>query len=59
MLAWIAQLGWVELALIGLVALLFFGKRLPGAARALGRAAVEFRRGLKGERTELEEGEHA
>lgn len=42
--------GTLEWVVIGLVALLFFGKRLPGVARSLGQAFHEFKSGLaKGE----------
>lgn len=45
--------GGLEWVVIGLVALLLFGKRLPGVARALGQALHEFKDGLaKGEKTE-------
>ena len=38
--------GW-EWLVIGGVALLFFGNRIPGMARSLGQGIVEFRKGLK------------
>ena len=47
MLAWITNLGWLEMLVILGVALLIFGNRLPGVARSVGRSIVEFRRGLK------------
>ncbi len=40
---------------IGLVALLLFGGRLPEVARSLGRAFNEFKRGLKDVGDELKE----
>jgi sec-independent protein translocase protein TatA len=39
-------LGFQELALVGVVAVLLFGKRLPEVARSLGKSYTEFRRGL-------------
>lgn len=39
-------LGFQELALVGVVAVLLFGKRLPEVARSLGKSYNEFRRGL-------------
>lgn len=36
---------WIVLA----VALLLFGHRIPGMARALGSGIVEFKKGLRGE----------
>jgi sec-independent protein translocase protein TatA len=40
-------LGIQELILVGVVALLLFGKRLPEVARNLGKSYNEFRRGLQ------------
>lgn len=40
--------GGMEWIVIGLVALLLFGKRLPGVARSLGQAFHEFKAGLSG-----------
>ncbi len=39
-------LGFQELALVGVVAVLLFGKRLPEVARSFGKSYSEFRRGL-------------
>ena len=47
-LAFIGMPGGVEWLVIGLVALLLFGKRLPGVARSLGQAMHEFKAGLAG-----------
>ncbi|MCC8107687.1 MAG: twin-arginine translocase TatA/TatE family subunit [Planctomycetes bacterium] len=41
--------GTVEWVVIGLVALLLFGKRLPGVARSVGQALTEFKSGLSGD----------
>lgn len=43
----IGPLGPFEVGIIGVVALLLFGKRLPEVARAMGRSIVEFKEGLK------------
>lgn len=40
--------GWMELLIVGVVALLLFGKRLPEVARSLGQGIVEFKNGMKG-----------
>ena len=45
-LAFISMPGGMEWLVIGLVALLLFGKRLPGVARSLGQALREFKSGL-------------
>lgn len=47
-LAFISMPGGVEWVIIGLVALLLFGKRLPGVAKSLGQAMNEFKSGLNG-----------
>jgi sec-independent protein translocase protein TatA len=39
-------LGMQELVVVGIVALLLFGKRLPEVAKSLGQRYAEFRRGL-------------
>lgn len=46
MLSFLQSLGWPEMLLIGVVALLLFGKRLPEVGRSLGRGIVEFKKGL-------------
>jgi TatA/E family protein of Tat protein translocase len=48
MIALIGLPSWAEFALIGLVVLLLFAKRLPMLARTIGQTAVEFKRGLRG-----------
>jgi len=44
-LAWTP--GWPELVLIIVVAVLLFGKRLPDAARNIGKSLAQFRKGIK------------
>ena len=39
-------LGMQELVIIGVVAILLFGKNLPGVARSLGSSYRDFRKGL-------------
>lgn len=51
-LAWIP--GPTEWIIIGVLGLLFFGKRLPEVGKSLGRGIVEFRKGLKGVEDEIE-----
>ncbi len=46
-LAFLANLGWPEIIIIGVVMLLLFGRRLPEVGRSLGQGIVEFKKGLK------------
>ena len=47
-LAFASLPGGIEWVVIGLVALLLFGKRLPVIARSLGQSLTEFKSGLAG-----------
>lgn len=38
----------MELLIVGMIALLLFGKRLPEVARSLGKGIVEFKKGVRG-----------
>jgi sec-independent protein translocase protein TatA len=40
--------GWPEMLIVGVIALLLFGKRLPEVARSLGKGIVEFKKGVRG-----------
>lgn len=51
-LAFFSMPGGLEWVVIGLVALLLFGKRLPGVARSLGQALHEFKSGFSGQTSE-------
>ncbi|MCC6908793.1 MAG: twin-arginine translocase TatA/TatE family subunit [Phycisphaerales bacterium] len=46
--------GGSEWIVIGLIALLVFGKRLPEVGRSLGQGIVQFKKGLKGIEDEVE-----
>ena len=48
------SLGWPEMVLIGVVAVLLFGRRLPEVGRSLGRGIVELKKGLRGVADEIE-----
>jgi len=45
-------LGPMEIAVLGIVAVILFGKKLPDVAKSLGKSVVEFKKGMHG----LEEG---
>lgn len=48
LLAFMGAPGWPEMVIVGMIALLLFGKRLPEVARSLGKGIVEFKKGVKG-----------
>ncbi|MBM3996752.1 MAG: twin-arginine translocase TatA/TatE family subunit [Planctomycetes bacterium] len=41
-------LGWGELIVIGIIAVLLFGRKLPDMAKYLGKSVVEFKKGMGG-----------
>lgn len=45
--------GPFEWVVIGIVAVVLFGKRLPEVGRQLGQGFVEFKKGLKGAKDEM------
>ena len=46
--------GYLEIAIIVIVALLLFGTKLPGISRSLGRSIKEFKKGLKDVKDDIE-----
>ncbi len=52
-LAFFGSVGLGEWMVIGLVALLVFGSRLPSVARSLGKSVVEFKKGLNDIKDEI------
>ena len=50
-------LGHWELLIVLFIALVLFGKRLPGLMGSLGKSVVEFKRGIKGIDQDADEAE--
>lgn len=53
-IAFFGPLGPPEMIVVGIIALLLFGKRLPEVARSLGKGVVEFKKGLRGIEDDVE-----
>ncbi len=45
--------GPMEMLILGVVAVLLFGERLPEVGRSLGRSLVEFKKGVRGIQDEI------
>ena len=41
-------LGWGEILVIGVIAVLLFGRKLPDMAKYLGKSVIEFKKGMHG-----------
>ena len=52
MLAW--MIGPPEMLVAGLVGLLVFGNKLPQVGRSLGKSIIEFKKGVKGVKDEID-----
>ncbi len=51
--AFLPSLGGPEILIVGFVALLIFGNRLPSVMRSLGKSVTEFKKGVSGMEEEL------
>ena len=47
-------LGPMEMMIVGVIAVLLFGKRLPEVGRSLGKGIVEFKKGLSDIKSEVD-----
>lgn len=54
-LAFLGNLGPLEIGIILVVGLLLFGRRLPEVGRGLGKSIVEFKRGLRDVSEEIDD----
>jgi sec-independent protein translocase protein TatA len=54
-LAFLPSFGGPEIIIVGFVALLIFGNRLPGVMRSLGKSVTEFKKGVSGIEEELDQ----
>ena len=53
-LAFFGLPGGLEWVVIGVFGLLIFGRRLPDVARSVGKSIVEFKKGLRDAKSELD-----
>ncbi|HAW31218.1 MAG TPA: twin-arginine translocase TatA/TatE family subunit [Planctomycetaceae bacterium] len=51
--------GGYEMIIVGIIALLLFGKRLPEVARSLGKGIVEFKKGVSGIEDEVNQASYS
>ena len=54
-LAFFGLPGGTEIIVIGIIALLLFGSRLPKVAKSMGKSIVEFKKGIKGVQDESDD----
>ena len=51
--------GLMEMLVIGIIALLLFGKRLPEVARSLGKGMMEFKKGISGLQDDMDNSDYS
>lgn len=51
--------GVPEMLIVGIIALLLFGKRLPEVAKSLGKGIVEFKKGIQGIEDDVRTSSHS
>ncbi len=54
LMGFIGMPGPMEMLIIGAIAVLLFGKRLPEVGRSLGKGIVEFKKGVRGIEEDLD-----
>ena len=52
-------IGMPEMIIVGIIALMLFGKRLPEVARSLGKGMMEFKKGISGLETDIDNSTYA
>jgi len=52
-------MGPPELLIVGVIAVLLFGKKLPEVARSMGKSMTEFKKGMRGIEDEVHSATHA
>ncbi len=58
-IAFFQNLGGPEVMIIGFIALLIFGNRLPSVMRSLGKSVTEFKKGVSGIEEDIDQAVNA